>query len=102
MKNFVLPVFIILSLIFSACSSSTRFTGNDDLLPHRGTKKTTNTTKPKENTRTFNDTSALRTITGLASYYGSKFNGNPTSSGEIFNMNDLTAAHREFPLNLGP
>jgi rare lipoprotein A (peptidoglycan hydrolase) len=35
---------------------------------------------------------------GLASYYGRKFHGKPTASGEIFNQNALTAAHRSIPL----
>ena len=37
--------------------------------------------------------------TGEASWYGPKFNGKPTATGEKFNMNDLTAAHRTLPLN---
>lgn len=32
-----------------------------------------------------------------ASYYGEAFNGRPTSSGEIFDMNAYTAAHRTLP-----
>lgn len=36
---------------------------------------------------------------GLASWYGEKFNGKPTATGEIYNMNDLTAAHKTLPLN---
>ena len=35
---------------------------------------------------------------GYASYYAHDFNGKPTASGEIFDMNGLTAAHRELPL----
>ena len=35
---------------------------------------------------------------GLASYYAHDFHGRPTASGEIFDMNGLTAAHRELPL----
>ena len=35
----------------------------------------------------------VTTETGIASYYGSKYHGKPTASGEIFNMNELTAAH---------
>ncbi len=34
---------------------------------------------------------------GLASWYGGKFNGRKTSSGEIFDTNDKTAAHRTLP-----
>lgn len=34
---------------------------------------------------------------GKASYYGDEFNGKKTTSGEIYNMNDYTAAHRTLP-----
>jgi len=32
--------------------------------------------------------------TGLASWYGHPYHGRPTSSGEIYDMNEMTAAHR--------
>jgi rare lipoprotein A len=35
---------------------------------------------------------------GLASWYGSKFHGRPTSSGERYDMYKLTAAHRSLPI----
>ena len=35
---------------------------------------------------------------GLASWYGEDFHGRPTSSGEIYDMYGLTAAHRTLPL----
>ena len=35
--------------------------------------------------------------TGIATYYDDKFNGRPTASGEIFNQQKLTAAHRSLP-----
>ena len=35
---------------------------------------------------------------GKASWYGPHFQGKETASGEAFNMNDLTAAHRSLPL----
>lgn len=35
---------------------------------------------------------------GVASWYGGKFHGNPTASGEIYDMYQLTAAHRTLPL----
>jgi rare lipoprotein A len=34
---------------------------------------------------------------GVASYYGRRFNGRPTASGELFDMNAFTAAHRTLP-----
>jgi peptidoglycan lytic transglycosylase len=35
--------------------------------------------------------------TGTASWYGKEFQGRPTSSKEVFDMNDMTAAHRTLP-----
>ncbi len=32
---------------------------------------------------------------GIASWYGAEYQGKQTASGEIFDKNDLTAAHRE-------
>ena len=34
---------------------------------------------------------------GVASWYGQEFHGRPTSNREVFNMNDMTAAHRTLP-----
>ena len=34
---------------------------------------------------------------GFASWYGGKFHGRLTSSGEVFDTNDMTAAHRTLP-----
>jgi rare lipoprotein A len=36
--------------------------------------------------------------TGMASWYGRKFHGLPTASGEIFDMYAMTAAHRTMPI----
>jgi rare lipoprotein A (peptidoglycan hydrolase) len=35
---------------------------------------------------------------GLASWYGDDFHNKKTANGEIFNMNDMTGAHRTLPL----
>ncbi|NNC36253.1 MAG: septal ring lytic transglycosylase RlpA family protein [Acidimicrobiales bacterium] len=37
--------------------------------------------------------------TGTASWYGDKFHGKPTATGEPYDMNDITAAHKTLPLN---
>jgi rare lipoprotein A len=37
------------------------------------------------------------TETGIASWYGVPYHGRPTASGEIFDMDKLTAAHRALP-----
>lgn len=36
--------------------------------------------------------------TGIASWYGPDFHGKPTASGEIYDQNGLTAAHKSLPL----
>ncbi len=38
-----------------------------------------------------------RIMFGIASFYGGKFNGRKTSSGDVFSSNLLTAAHRTLP-----
>lgn len=34
---------------------------------------------------------------GKASWYGEKYHGRKTASGEKYNMNDMTAAHKKLP-----
>lgn len=44
--------------------------------------------------------SALRVdkkLKGIASYYGGKFHGRKTASGDTFNQNEMTCAHRTLP-----
>ncbi len=36
--------------------------------------------------------------TGIASWYGPKFHGRQTANGEVFDMNQLSAAHRTLPM----
>lgn len=38
-------------------------------------------------------------VIGTASWYGDKFHGKPTATGETYNKNDITAAHKTLPLN---
>ena len=38
-------------------------------------------------------------VEGMASWYGDKYHGKPTATGEIFNKNAMTAAHKTLPLN---
>lgn len=37
--------------------------------------------------------------TGIASWYGPNFKGNPTANGEIFDPSKMTAAHKSLPFN---
>jgi peptidoglycan lytic transglycosylase len=45
-----------------------------------------------------NSAAASRTQFGVASWYGQDFQGLPTASGQPFNMDGLTCAHRQLPL----
>jgi rare lipoprotein A len=40
----------------------------------------------------------LATETGLASWYGPPYHNRRASNGEVYNMHEMTAAHRTFPL----
>lgn len=39
----------------------------------------------------------MKTYYAVASWYGPDFHGKPTASGEIFDMNAFTCAHKEYP-----
>lgn len=43
--------------------------------------------------------SLSRLIEGKASYYGKEFNGRRTANGEVFDMYEKTAAHRDIPFD---
>jgi len=45
-----------------------------------------------------NGRDSMRAATGIASWYGPDFNGKLTASGEVYDMNALTAAHKTLPL----
>lgn len=43
--------------------------------------------------------SDAKTFTGIASWYGKYFHGKKTANGEIYDMDAMTAAHKELPFN---
>jgi rare lipoprotein A len=99
--------FIFAAVIcITGCSSSVRFTGEDRGGHNRKTHtEKTNPVSKRNNERntlpdyeTTNET-ILESKTGVASYYHGKFDGRVTASGEIYNQNDLTAAHISYPFN---
>ncbi|HEY9644813.1 MAG TPA: septal ring lytic transglycosylase RlpA family protein [Chroococcidiopsis sp.] len=52
--------------------------------------------RPRSNPQSILSSTGMR-LSGLASWYGPGFNGRRTASGEVFNQNALTAAHRTLP-----
>ena len=76
-------IILILSVsVFTACSSTKRFTSEEGV----------------SNTRNIENVSNAAEI-GEASFYADDFNGKKTANGEIYNMDDLTAAHPSLPFN---
>lgn len=78
MKFKVKIVFLSLLLLVSFSSCTSLF----------GKKKDTSSTSAK---------AGEYSETGIASYYGNKYEGKPTASGEKFKQSLLTAAHRTLP-----
>ncbi len=80
----IFRIFFLLLIILTStsCSSIIRFSSIEN--QSAGTIKTKNE-------------DIGRTIRGFASYYGNEFNGRKTASGELFDNNKMTAAHRTLP-----
>jgi rare lipoprotein A (peptidoglycan hydrolase) len=81
----------IASLLLMGCSASQRF-GKED-------KGSDSRYEKNKSIDTETNGEALETLKGIASYYADEYNGKQTSNGEIFNMYDLTAAHKTYPFN---
>lgn len=74
-------VLTISGLIFG-CGSTARFSKNEsESETYQGSNK------------------SLEIIQGVASYYADQYHGRKTANGEIYNMNDFTAAHKSYPFN---
>ena len=102
MKLFV-PLALLL-LFITGCSSSPHFTSNgtkkEKKSPYEERKSESERKKPVTISEDeYSGSPVLESKTGVASYYGDKFDGKKTSYGEIFNKNDLTAAHLKYPCN---
>ncbi len=99
-------VILALSALFVVgCSSSTRFSSSlasgqlgqytRGLNHTRTNAYISRMTDNDKNTPTTD--SIPSSFRGLASYYGNEFNGRMTSSGELYDQNRFTAAHRTLP-----
>ncbi len=81
---------VIISLFFVQCALSPRYRSRPSVyLPAPG--------NDRETAEKLSDFPSLQTLTGTASWYGPKFHGNKTANGEIYNMNKISAAHKEYP-----
>ena len=79
-----LEIFVIASLlVLSACSNPGSL------------RREMETPSPRR--QYYQQTRSFDISYGKASYYGMDFNGKKTASGEVYDMNALTAAHNDFP-----
>lgn len=91
---------LLLALV--GCSTSPRFATKTSPPPPRAEspkeQPASDQTAVEEPRSSRNPTGKiLLTLEGVASYYADDYHGKQTSSGETYDMNDLTAAHRTFP-----
>jgi rare lipoprotein A len=75
---------ILTSLLITSCATGPRLT-DDPRYAH------ISTVNPKS------DYFVGQTWRGIASYYGKEHHGNRTASGEVFDMDKVSAAHRYLP-----
>lgn len=97
-------VILVVSLMVLSCSSSIRY--NSSKIEHSTRKLQTDEKTFERDSKTL-DSSDEDSInseseltyhsTGKASFYGNKFNGRKTASGERFDNSKYTAAHKKLP-----
>ena len=93
-----LVCFSALALALAACSSAP--SSNESAVPPGGGKGIYKVGQPYQIDGTYYYPAEDWTYdeTGIASWYGEQFHGKYTANGEIFDLNQLTAAHRTLPM----
>ena len=82
---FRLVVAFYVSLVVAGCASDVVYKNNTRAYTVAGT-----TYYPLKTAKGYSET-------GVASWYGKKFHGRKTASGERYNQNKMTAAHKTLP-----
>lgn len=86
----LLLLYISISFLLVSCASSVRFSDNIS-------NNNSNTFLNDSSNPSTSNLPVGYTFRGKASYYSDKFQGRSTASGEVFDQNKLTAAHRNIP-----
>ena len=86
-----LALYVILLFLLSGCTSSPRFAGREGHSNNSGITQQIGQSEKNPSGK------ILLTLEGIVSYYAHDFHGRQTSNGETYDMNGLTAAHRNFP-----
>jgi len=95
----VISFFLVLTF-FSACSSVPRFTSRDERYKAESTGKETvyHDSPPSEDFEKYRNAEVLESVTGIASYYSDKYHGKVAYSGEVYDMNGISAAHPTYQM----
>ena len=107
-------IFIILTAIFFLqCSSASRKNSKNGFIASSSDQKNDSAKEEEytffddddyqeqqtqEDQNSFKPSPGGEKEVGYAAWYGRELHGKPTASGEIFNMNNHTAAHRTYPI----
>lgn len=85
--------FLLVLILFTACSSTVRY----QKVRYEADQEEKVVSDVKiASELDVTDDEVLETQTGVASFYADKYDGRPTYSGEIYDMNGLSAAHPSY------
>jgi rare lipoprotein A len=94
-KLLLLLCFVICILCLCSCFSAVRYAeGNEQ----QSSDENTTIERLKRENIDPNSFKPLEVEYGVASYYADKYNGRRTTSGEIYNMYGISAAHISYPM----
>jgi rare lipoprotein A len=97
---------VVVSLLAQSCTAISGLSQGDDQsneLPQVSNETTSGDASLRKvsvehDVRTTSKRTAKHALNGIASWYGPGFHGKKTASGEIYDQNKLTAAHKTVPL----
>ena len=95
MKTLITLLLIAISL---SCSSAARFNSKQVEKFEKRNRAFFSSNETQIDTF-YNLSNSVETVVGLASFYADDFDGKMTANGEIYNMYELTAAHKTYPFN---
>lgn len=104
MQNALIKLVLVTFLVIpftSEAKQHAKQTRHHTILQVKAPKKApkTLTTKHATPVKTAKTIKAVNSgVDGIASWYGPRFHGHATKSGEIYNQNALTAAHKTIPI----
>ena len=93
-----LSVALAIGVVLAGCASSPHLAGNHRSKFHVGRPNYTVAAYQVNGVWYYPKVDYGYDETGTASWYGEQFDQRPTSDGEIFDMNQLSAAHKTLPL----